>query len=302
MLRDKRADAVRPTPAHKLTAQEKADIIEVCNRPENADKPPSQIVPAMLDQGEYIASESSFYRVLAEHGQNNHRGRSRGRQATVLPETYTASGPNQTWSWDVTYLPTRVIGQFYYLYMFVDIYSRKIIGYEVHDRECGELSSSLVERCMILEGFPYNVVLHSDNGSPMKSLTMRAKLVELGITPSYSRPRVSNDNPYSESLFRTLKYCPAWPNKGFQRLEEAREWVQRFVYWYNHEHKHSKVNFVTPVQRHTGEHVAILAKRKQVLEKAKRKTPRRWSGSVRSCTPVGPVTLNPAKAEREKAA
>ena len=298
VLADKRPEAQRPTPKHKLTAEEKAEIINVCNTQENADKPPSQIVPALLDKGVYIASESSFYRVLSEHGQNNHRGRALARTARALPETFEATGPNQVWTWDVSYCPTQVVGLFFYLYMFMDIYSRKIIGYEVHDRECGTLSSELGQRCMLSEGNPSDVVLHSDNGAPMKSMTMKAKMVELEIIGSYSRPRVSNDNPFSESLFRTVKYCPAWPSKGFATLEQAREWVQNFVYWYNHEHLHSKIDFVTPMQRHRGEHVAILKGRREVLELARQRTPGRWSRDVRRCLPTGSVTLNPGRAQK----
>ena len=151
---------------------------------------------------------------------------------------------------------------------------------------------------MLSEGNPQGVVLHSDNGAPMKSMTMKAKLVDLEIIGSYSRPRVSNDNPFSESLFRTVKYCPAWPSKGFATLDQAREWSQRFVDWYNNEHRHSKIDFVTPMQRHMGEHVAILEGRKQVLELARQRTPRRWTGNVRRCVPTGPVTLNPGRRQK----
>ena len=130
----------------------------------------------------------------------------------------------------------------------------------------------------------------------MKSQTLKAKLEELSVLSSYSRPGVSNDNPFSEALFRTLKYRPQWPSAGFKSLEEARDWVQRFVRWYNHEHKHSKLNFVTPEERHTQQDAKILAKRKQVLEAAKAAKPSRWSQAVRNCEPVGATTLNPEKA------
>ena len=182
--------------------------------------------------------------------------------------------------------------------MFEDIYSRKIVGYEVHDRECGDLASQLVQRCMLREQcFNQPLVLHSDNGAPMKAQTMRAKLDELGVQSSYSRPRVSNDNPYSEALFKTLKYRPNWPSSGFRGLAEARDWVNKFVGWYNLEHKHSKLNFVTPAERHAQMDGEILARRKQVLEQAKAERPKRWSRSVRNCTPIGAVMLNPDKLE-----
>ena len=269
-------------------------ILDVCNQPEYASLPPTQIVPALLDKGIYLGSESSFYRVLKAHGQQHHRGRSKAPEKSNRPTTYTAYGPNQVQSWDITYLPSTVKGQFYYLYAFEDIFSRKLVGYEVHEKECGQLAAQLTQRCLLREQcFSKPPVLHSDNGAPMKSLTMKAKLEELGIVRSLSRPRVSNDNPFSESTFRTLKYCPQWLSNGFSSLDDARAWVHRFINWYNNEHKHSKINFVTPAQRHAGKDAEILAKRKQVMEQARARNPLRWSGEVRNCDPAGPVSLNP---------
>lgn len=205
-------------------------------------------------------------------------------------------GPNQVFSWDITYLASTVKEHFYYLYLFEDIYSRKIVGFEVHEKECGELAAQLLQRIMLCEQcFNTKVVLHSDNGAPMKSLTMKAKMEELGVLPSYSRPRVSNDNPYSEVLFRTLKYRPEWPSSGFASLEAARDWVQSFTHWYNSEHRHSKINFVTPEQSHEGKDAEILKRRKGVMEQARRLNPIRWSKEIRNCIPVGAVTLNPDK-------
>lgn len=295
---DKRPLVKRSAPANKLSERERQQILAVCNETRFAQLPPTQIVPSLLDQGHYLASEASFYRILKAHDQLHHRGRSQAPRGNKKPGSYTASGSNEVWSWDITYMASFVKGQFYYLYLFEDIYSRKIVGYEVHERECGELAAQLVQRCKLKEQCIHKpLVLHSDNGAPMKSQTMKAKLEELSVSPSHSRPRVSNDNPYSESLFRTIKYRPEWPSNGFKSLEEARNWVQRFVSWYNNEHKHSKLNFVTPSERHTGQDVAILAKRKEVLEAAKRRNPVRWSGSIRNCESVGPVSLNPEKPE-----
>lgn len=293
---DQRPEAMRPEPANKLTSGEREAILEVCNRKEFANLPPSQIVPTLLDQGEYIASESSCYRVLKQSNQLQHRGRAKAPQKRSKPTCHTATGPNQVWSWDITYLPSRIKGQFYYLYMHEDLFSRKVVGYEVHDKECGELAAQLLQRNLLREQcFGDAPVLHSDNGAPMKALTMKAKMEELGVVSSYNRPRVSNDNPFAESLFRTLKYCPQWPSNGFNSLDEARNWVQHFVEWYNNEHKHSRLNFVTPAERHEGKDSEILAKRRQVLEAAKAKNRNRWSGDVRNCEPAGPVTLNPDK-------
>jgi len=294
VVADKRPEAQRPTPMNKLSEAERQAILVVCNEPAYASLPPSQIVPTLLDEGRYIASESSFYRLLKAEGQLHHRGRSQAPRKLNKPRSHRAQGPNEVWSWDITYLGSAVKGQFYYLYLFEDIFSRKIVGYEVHERECGELAAQLVQRCMLREQcFMKPIVLHSDNGAPMKSQVFKVKLEELGILPSYSRPSVSNDNAYSEALFRTLKYRPQWPSAGFKSLEQARQWVQGFVGWYNHEHKHSKLNFVTPEQRHAGQDRALLAQRKQVLQAAKQANPGRWSGEIRNCKPVGAVTLNP---------
>lgn len=180
--------------------------------------------------------------------------------------------------------------------MIEDVYSRKIVGYEVHERECGELASQLLQRTLMREQcFNQPLVLHSDNGAPMKSLTLKAKMEELGITPSYSRPRVSDDNPYVESLFRTLKYVPSWPSSGFNGLEASRVWVETFVNWYNTEHKHSRLNYVTPSERHAGKDAEILRHREKVLMEHRRQRPERWSRNIRNCEPVGEVHLNPEK-------
>jgi transposase InsO family protein len=182
---------------------------------------------------------------------------------------------------------------FFYLYMIVDIYSRKVVGWEVHSMESGSHAGALVQKAVLSEGCLLDPpVLHADNGGPQKGFTMKSKLEALGVTSSYSRPRVSNDNPYSESLFRTCKYRPEYPVKGFSGIDAARKWVARFVTWYNEEHRHSAIGYVTPSQRHRGEDVVILAHRSQVYEEAKSRRPDRWSGKTRNWEPVGEVWLN----------
>lgn len=296
VVADQRSIAQRPTPQNKLTQAERKAIVAVCNEPKYASLPPSQIVPDLLDRGIWIASESSFYRILKSEGQLNHRGRSQAPRKSLLPTSHTATGANELWSWDITYLATRTRGQFYYLYLFEDVFSRKIVGYEVHAEESGEHAAELIQRCLLREQcFRKPMVLHSDNGAPMKSQTLKVKLEELGITRSHSRPRVSDDNPFPEALFRTLKYRPHWPSSGFESLDDAREWVEKFVHWYNHEHRHSKINFVTPAERHAGLDHAVLKRRKEILEAARARTPERWSRTVRNCEPIGPVVLNPEK-------
>lgn len=301
-LKDKRKQAASVRiPANKLTEQEKARIIEVCNQEEHRSSAPSQIVPRLADQGIYIASESSFYRVLHEANQLHHRARSRASRTVIKPKGYKADGPNQVWSWDITYLASTVRGSFYYLYMVEDIYSRKIICWEVREQESAEYASELICKGCLAEGIRREeLVLHSDNGSPMKGATMLATLQRLGVTPSFSRPSVSDDNPYSESLFRTLKYCPAYPDKPFESIEQARQWVYRFVRWYNEQHRHSAIRYVTPGQRHRGEDVLLLKKRQELYQAAKLRNPCRWSGKTRNWDPVNQVWLNPPKEIRAK--
>lgn len=185
------------------------------------------------------------------------------------------------------------------MYLIIDIYSRKIVGDEVHASENGTLAGAFVEKACWREHLAARdkpLVLHSDNGSPMKATTFLDKLYDLGITPSKSRPRVSNDNAFSESLFKTLKFRPGFPVNGFATIEEARDWVLAFVRWYNNKHRHSELHYVTPEQRHNGQAEQILDRRKQVIEAAKAKNPLRWSGDTRNLSLPESVTLNPDRA------
>jgi len=292
---DGRLDA-KHEPANKLTALEHQRIIKVANEPEYADLPPNKRVPKLADEGRYIASESTFYRVLKEEGQLSHRQKAKPTRQVKKPKALTATAPNQLYSWDITYLPTRIKGLFFYLYLVMDIYSRKIVGWQVYEEESSALAADLMTDICRREGIErHQVTLHSDNGSPMKGATMLATLQQLGVIPSFSRPSVSNDNPYSESLFRTLKYRPEYPERAFTNLQAARVWVKGFVDWYNHAHLHSAIKFVTPVQRHTGEDMTILAHRKQLYRQAKAENPSRWRGDIRDWEPVNEVHLNPEK-------
>jgi putative transposase len=301
MRADARTTTVRPTPANALSQDEREAILAVCNSPEHAHLPPSQIVPRLADQGQYLASEATFYRVLHCAEQQNRRGSSQPPRKPAAPTSHVATGPNQLWSWDITYLPSPVRGQYYYLYLIEDIYSRKGVGWEVYEQESGELAAKLLQRSVIAEqclGAP--LVLHSDNGAPMKSLTLLSKMHDLGISPSRGRPRVSNDNPYSESLFRTLKYCPQWPKDGFANLDAARAWVRDFMRWYNHEHRHSRIRFVTPAERHRGVDQQVLARRHALYQQARALHPGRWSGKTRNWEPIGAVMLNPDREQSQQ--
>lgn len=292
---DGRPQAERPVPANKLSVEERSRVLELCHQPAYASLPPGQIVPQLADQGEYIASESSFYRILREADEQHHRGRSQPPRAPASPPRHRADGPRQVWSWDISWLAGPVKGSFFYLYLILDLYSRKIVGWELFEAESAKHAAQLVQRAVLAEGcLDQPLVLHSDNGSPMKGATLLETLYRLGVVSSYSRPRVSNDNPFSEALFRTCKYRPAYPEQGFVSLPAARDWVQRFVHWYNQEHRHSAIQFVTPHERHEGLDHAILENRKAVYEQAKARHPERWRGATRNWDPVTAVWLNPA--------
>lgn len=297
---DRRPCAARPRAAQSLSEAEKAQILQLANEPRFADKPAARIVPALADEGVYLASESSFYRVLREHGQNQHRGRAKTPGKSRPPSTHVATAARQLWSWDMTYLASKVHGVWFYMYLIVDVFSRKIVGFEVHDTDDANHAAHLVKRTALAEGIhalEAKPVLHGDNGATFKATTVLAMLYWLGIKPSYSRPRVSDDNAYVESLFRTAKYRPEFPTKGFENLESARAWASRFVHWYNHEHLHSGIRYVTPAQRHDGLDQQILDKRHAVYLKARESNPRRWSRHTRDWSRINVVKLNPERDE-----
>jgi len=297
-LKDKRCGPIT-APANKLTDDERARIVEVVNLPEYHNKPPSQIVPDLADKGSYIGSESTIYRVL--HAENMVKHRSASRPSVHRkPEELCATKPNQVWSWDITYLLSNIRGKYFYLYMFLDIFSRKIVGFNVFDQQLPEYASCVISNAYVDENLREgDVTLHSDNGGPMKGSTMLATLQMLGIVPSFSRPSVSDDNPFSESLFKTLKYCPQYPSKPFASEKEALTWVIKFVDWYNNIHQHSGINFVTPNARHQGLDNQILLNRTAVYENAKQKNPNRWSKQVRNWTRIDEVYLNTKRTSKK---
>lgn len=289
----------RQSPHNKLSEPERARLLAVANSAEFGHLAPSQIVPRLADQGEYLASESTFYRVLRAAHQITHRRSARPSKTRVKPRALCATAPNHLYTWDITYLPTPVRGVYFYLYLFLDLFSRKVVGWQVYEEESSVLASDvLYNLCQREHIAPGQVVLHADNGGPMKGATMLATLQALGVMPSFSRPAVSNDNPYSESLFRTLKYRPTYPSHSFASLALARQWVTDFVHWYNHEHRHSAIGFVTPGQRHARLDGALLAQRTSIYEAAKRRHPQRWSGATRNWDPVKIVHLNPDRPDK----
>jgi transposase InsO family protein len=283
----------RHRPANALTPVERRTILAVVTSVAYRDLSPHQIVPHLADAGRYLGSESTMYRILRAEAWLQYRGRAKA-PVPRPPRTHVATGANQLWTWDITYLKTPVRGVFEYLYLMLDVWSRKIVGWAVHEEESAEHAAALfLATCRAERLDPAGIVLHADNGGPMKGATMVATLERLGVLASFSRPGVSNDNAYSEALFRTMKYRPAFPTDPFGDLEAARAWVAAFVRWYNTQHLHSAIRFVTPDDRHAGRDTALLIARRGVYARARRRTPARWSGTTRNWDPINAVRLNP---------
>ncbi len=257
---------------------------------------PKQLVPQLADEGLYLASESTMYRLQRRYGL---RGQKRTVSRTYVTRARTvhhATRPNQVWSWDITRLPTTLRGWYLHLYLMLDVWSRRIMGWRVADAESAAIASKLVAQiCRDGNIDSRGLVLHSDNGAAMRGSTMITTLQWLGVVPSFSRPHVSNDNPYSEALFRTLKHTPAYPSLPFADIASAERWVARFVDWYNGVHRHSAIRYVTPDERYFGQEHAVLARRRELYDRARAANPERWTGATRNWTPVGLVTLNPER-------
>jgi transposase InsO family protein len=291
---DDRRYGPRHRPSNALSAREETEVLAVLTSAAYGHLSPKQLVPRLADEGRYVASESTMYRMKRRVGLGARRRPIVRTQVTRATAVHRAVRSNQVWSWDITYLPTLIRGRFLRLYLVMDVWSRRIGGWEVHDHEVAERAATLIQRVCADTGVdPKGLVLHSDNGKPMRGHTMIATLQWLGIVPSFSRPHVCNDNPYSEALFRTLKHTPAYPHLPFASREAARRWVARFVSWYNSQHRHSALRYVTPDQRHDGADIAILNNRQRLYEQARQCTPQRWSGKIRNWTPVDVVVLNP---------
>jgi transposase InsO family protein len=285
------------TAANALSKAEEALVIEVLTSSRYAGISPKQLVPRLADEGVYLASESTMYRVQRRHGlRRNKKPAATRTHATRARTVHQATGPNQVWSWDITWLPTIVRGTYLYLYLFMDVWSRRIVGWRVAERESPDIAAEVVaQACADGNVDPRGLVVHADNGTPMRGSTMIATLQWLGIVPSFSRPHVSDDNPYSEALFRTMKYTPAYPRLPFADLAAAQSWVARFVEWYNGEHRHSAIRYVTPNERHLGHERDVLARRHELYEQARRARPERWARTTRNWSPIEVVVLNPER-------
>jgi transposase InsO family protein len=272
-MTDKRKGAVKAV-RNKLTKEEEEKIIDVCCDRRFTDLNPYEIVAILAQEGIYMASESTIYRVLKKNMLLKNRSGCKNR-VYKKPEEIKADGPDQVYSWDITYLKTRIRGIYYYLYVFMDIWSRKITAWGIFDEENGEHAKTILMEYCMLNRIKIKVV-HSDNGAPMKSAIFLGLLEFLGVAKSFSRPRTSNDNAYSESLFKTVKYNAGYPG-CFDSIEEARKWFEGFKNWYNTRHLHSGIMYVTPDDRHAGRDKEILIKRRAVYIKARNNNSVRWS-------------------------
>ena len=270
-------------------------MLALLHSPLLRDLPPAQVVVRLADEGRYLASESTMYRLLRQENEAQRRDSARPHVARS-PRRHIATGPNQVWCWDITLVPRTIKGSFFYVYVVVDLFSRRIMGIEVRENESAEAAAELVRRiCFETKVDSTKLVLHSDNGAAMKGRTMLEMLRWLEITPSFSRPYVSDDNAYAEALFKTLKYRPATPAR-FDELGQVSVWMANFVAWYNHVHRHSGIKYVTPEQRYTGADVAILAARDNLYRRERAKRPERWIGPTRDWSRPGEVRLNHSNA------
>ena len=271
--------ATRSTPARALSAEEQALVREVLNSERFQDCAPRQVYATLLDEGTYLCSWRTMYRILKAHAEVRDR-RDQLRHPSYSKPELLATAPNQLWSWDITKLKGPATWTYYYLYVILDVYSRCIVGWMVMERECASLAEELIAESCAKQGIePEQLTLHADRGSAMTSKTVAQLLADLGVTKTHSRPHVSNDNPYSEAQFKTMKYRPGFPEQ-FGSLMDARSWMRQFVAWYNHEHRHSGISLLTPASVHDGKAPAVLAARGQVLESAYRAHPERFVRGV----------------------
>lgn len=276
----------RPTPARALSPEERRGVLDVLNSDRFADSAPREVWATLLDEEVYLCSVRTMYRILSEEGQVKER-RNQLRHPEYKKPELLATGPNQVWSWDITLLKGPVKWSYFYLYVILDIYSRYVVGWMVAGKENGSLGKALIEETLEKQGIEADqLYIHADRGSPMKSQLVANLLADLGVTKTHSRPHVSNDNPFSEAQFKTLKYRPEFPAR-FGSIQDARTFCRRFFDWYNSVHHHTGIGLLTPEDVHYGRAEGIIASRNAVLDKAYSAHPERFVKG----TPVAPVLI-----------
>lgn len=284
-----------------LAEAEKVELLKTLNSEAFCDLSPHVIEAKLADQGQYLASASTMYRLLRRNKLLVHRGRAKAPQQVPKLETI-AKAPNRVWCWDITYLPGPVKGKPFLLYMVQDLFSRKIIDHCIATRESDTIATDLMMKCLKAENLSgQGLRLHNDNGNAMKSYMFREKLEDLGVMQTFSRPSVKDDNPFIEATFKTMKYRPLYPYRPFRSGDEAHKWVTNFVRWYNHDHLHSGIKYVTPMQKHLGEDIRILEQRRRIFMEAREKCPLRWSKPPKAWLPSCSARLNPAGCRLKRA-
>jgi len=283
----------RPRPARALGKAEQQRIVEVLASERFVDRSPAEVMHTLLDEGQYLASERTMYRVLAEHAQVRERRNQLSHPKHARPEL-VATAPNAVWSWDITKLRTTVKWTYFYLYVLLDIFSRYVVGWMIARQESAALAKVLIAESVSKHGVePGTLVLHSDRGAPMVSKTLAQLLADLDVARSFSRPHTSNDNPFSESQFRTAKYHPSYPGR-FAALEEALAWGRSFFPWYNHEHRHGGIAFLTPADVYYGRAQQVLECRHARLLAAYAEHPERFPNGPPRRQELAPATyINP---------
>ena len=265
----------RPTPERALTPEEKERVCQTLNSELFQDCAPREVYATLLDQGQYLCSWRTMYRILNERQTVRERRNQLCHPQYARPELLT-TGPNQLWSWDITKLRGAAKWTYYYLYTILDVFSRYVPGWLIADGESANLAQQLIAESCAKQGIaPDQLTLHADHGSAMISKTVAQLLADLGVTKTHSRPHVSNDNPYSEAQYKTMKYRPDYPNR-FGSIQDARTWARAFFQWYNHEHHHCGLGLLTPVTVHCGQAQTVLARRRQVLQAAYAAHPERF--------------------------
>lgn len=289
----KMAPKPRPTSARALSHSERFVVRDTLNSERFVDLAPRQVYARLLDDGQYLCHWSTMYRILREHDEVRERRNQRQHPLYQKPELL-ATAPNQVWSWDITKLRGPHRGSYYALYVLLDIFSRYVVGWLIAERELASLARTLIEQCCHKEGIAKEqLTIHSDNGKPMRSKSLALLYADLGVNASFTRPYTSDDNPYSESQFKTLKYRPTYPDR-FRSIQEARAWARRFFSWYNHDHYHTGLNLLTPASVHHGQASGIQQQRQQVLTAAFDAHPERFvKGTPVVAGPPQAVWINP---------
>jgi transposase InsO family protein len=289
-----------PTDPHNvISATERQHILDILHSERFIDATPYDVFYTLLDEGQYIASIRTMYRILFEAGESKDRRNQRNHKDAIKPELI-ATAPNEVWSWDITKLLTLNRFVYFHLYVIIDIFSRYVVGWMIADRECQHLAKILIQKTTLKHGIqPGQLTIHSDNGPSMTSQTVSQLLDKIGVLKTHNRPYTSNDNPFSESQFKTMKYCPEFPER-FESLKHGEEFGKTFFNWYNNEHYHSGILFLKPSNVHFGQADEILKNRHAVLLQAYEKNAARFNKKIPTLKKLKPVYINPPKMDEEK--